>query len=79
MDVAASAEQTAALSLDRVGVPLEPRAQWPVGSPSVKGNIAPAERMLEGRALARLTDLGWGNTFRTLFDAGTPDAPTPPR
>ena len=44
----------------------------------MKGNIAPAERMLEGRALARLTDLGWGNTLRTLFDAGTPDAPASP-
>ena len=78
VDVAASAEQTAALSLDRVGVPVEPRAQWPVGSAAAKGNIAPAERMLEGRALARLTDLGWGNTLRTLFDVATPDAPASP-
>ncbi|MGV8883106.1 MAG: RecQ family ATP-dependent DNA helicase [Rhodoglobus sp.] len=72
----ATAQATA--SLDRVGVPIEPRAQWPVGSPLVKGNIPPAERMLEGRALARLTDLGWGNTLRTLFAAGAPDAPASP-
>jgi ATP-dependent DNA helicase RecQ len=32
--------------------------------------------MLEGRALARLTDLGWGNTLRTLF--ASPDAPASP-
>ena len=72
----ATAQATA--SLDRVGVPIDPRAQWPVGSPLVKGNIPPAERMLEGRALARLTDLGWGNTLRTLFAAGAPDAPASP-
>ncbi len=78
VDVAASAEETAAASLEKVGVPLEPRAQWPVGSPSVKGNIAPAERMLEGRALARLTDLGWGNTLRALFAPGVADAPASP-
>jgi len=72
----ATAQATA--SLDRVGVPIEPRAQWPVGSPLVKGNIPPAERMLEGRALARLTDLGWGNTLRTIFAAGAPDAPASP-
>jgi ATP-dependent DNA helicase RecQ len=41
----------------------------------VKGNIKPDERMMEGRALARLTDLGWGNTLRELFGPGTPDAP----
>jgi ATP-dependent DNA helicase RecQ len=78
VDVAADAAEVAAASLDKVGVPIEPRAQWPVGSAAVKGNIAQGERMLEGRALARLTDLGWGNTLRTLFDASTPDAPASP-
>jgi ATP-dependent DNA helicase RecQ len=67
VDLSTDAEGAAAASLDKVGVPIEPRAQWPVGSASVKGNIPPAERMLEGRALARLTDLGWGNTLRALF------------
>ncbi|MET0992111.1 MAG: helicase-related protein, partial [Lacisediminihabitans sp.] len=78
-DVATDAAQTAADSLERVGVALEPRAQWPAGADrlgvSVKGNITPAERMLEGRALARLTDLGWGNTLRATFAPNTPDAP----
>jgi ATP-dependent DNA helicase RecQ len=82
MDVAAAATTQAASTLDRVGVPLEPRAQWPVGAdrlgPAVKGNIKPGERMLEGRALARLTDLGWGNTLRSVFAPGTADAPAPP-
>lgn len=78
VDVAAAASTQAGAALDKVGVPIEPRAQWPVGSAAVKGNIAQDERMLEGRALARLTDLGWGNTLRTLFDAGTADAPASP-
>jgi ATP-dependent DNA helicase RecQ len=81
-DVAASAAASAATSLDRVGVPLEPRAQWPTGADRlglpVKGRIAPAERMTEGRALARLTDLGWGNTLRELFAAGAADAAASP-
>ena len=74
--IGTDAAAAATSSLDRVGVPIDPRAQWPVGSPLARGNIAPAERAAEGRALARLTDLGWGNSLRTLFAA--PDAPATP-
>ncbi|MCU1582123.1 MAG: recombinase RecQ [Microbacteriaceae bacterium] len=87
-DVPTDAAQSALSSLDRVGVLLEPRAQWPTGADrlgvsddrggQVKGRIAEGERMLEGRALARLTDLGWGSTLRTLFDAAAVDAPASP-
>ena len=74
-DAAASAER----SLDRVGVPVEPRAQWPVGADRlglpVRGKIGEGERAAEGRALARLTDLGWGTALRDVFAAGAPDAP----
>ncbi|MDQ1577357.1 MAG: ATP-dependent helicase RecQ [Microbacteriaceae bacterium] len=87
-DVPTDAAQSALSSLDRVGVLLEPRAQWPTGADrlgvsddrggQVKGRIAEGERMLEGRALARLTDLGWGGTLRTLFDAAAVDAPASP-
>jgi len=72
---------TAERAIDRVGVPVEPRAQWPVGVADrlgVRGNIAVTERALEGRALARLTDLGWGNALREVFAAGAPDAPVTP-
>ncbi len=65
------AAAAAAQSLDRVGVQIEPRAQWPTGVASlgvnVRGNIAPTERLAPGRALARLTDLGWGGALRDLF------------
>ena len=78
-DVAADAATAAASSLDRVGVVLEPRALWPTGADrlgvAVRGKIPPTDRMLEGRALARLTDLGWGGTLRSVFSPGNVDAP----
>lgn len=73
----------AAGALDRVGVPIEPRRAWPTGADRlgmpVKGRIPPGEQAREGRALARLTDLGWGGTLRELFAAGAPDGPLPPQ
>ncbi|POH62758.1 recombinase RecQ [Cryobacterium zongtaii] len=81
-DVQADAAGTAASALDRVGVALEPRAQWPTGADrlgvSAKGRIDAGDRVLPGRALARLTDLGWGNTLRDTFAPNTPDAPASP-
>ncbi|MHB1171918.1 MAG: RecQ family ATP-dependent DNA helicase [Lacisediminihabitans sp.] len=78
-DVLDDAAATAGSSLDRVGVPIEPRAQWPTGADRAgvpaKGRIAGGERMLEGRALARLTDLGWGGTLRGIFAPGAVDGP----
>jgi len=78
-DVQEDATVTASSSLDRVGLPLDARAQWPTGADrlgvAVKGKIALEERLLEGRALARLTDLGWGNTLRDIFAPSALDAP----
>jgi len=82
VDVQQDAAASASSSLDRVGVVIEPRAQWPAGADRlgvpVKGRIAEGERMSEGRALARLTDLGWGNTLRALFDVSAVDAAASP-
>jgi ATP-dependent DNA helicase RecQ len=78
-DIAAGAADAATAALDRVGVPIEPRRQWPTGADRlgvpVRGRIPPDEQAAEGRALARLTDLGWGGTLRELFAAGAADAP----
>jgi ATP-dependent DNA helicase RecQ len=78
-DVATDATATAAKSLDRVGVVVEPRAQWPNGMDrlgvAAKGNIPLGDRVSPGRALARLTDLGWGGTLRDTFASGAADAP----
>ncbi|KAF2414271.1 recombinase RecQ [Microbacterium sp. B35-04] len=81
-EIAAGATDAAAAALDRVGVPIEPRRQWPTGADRlgvpVKGRIPVDEQAGEGRALARLTDLGWGGVLRELFAAGAADAPVPP-
>ena len=57
--------------LARVGVDLDPRVQWPTGMDRlgvpVKGKIAPDETLLPGRALARLSDLGWGQRLREVL------------
>ena len=77
--VVEGATASAERSLDRVGVPIEPRVQWPTGADRlglpVRGRLAADERAVEGRALARLTDLGWGTALREVFAAGAPDAP----
>jgi ATP-dependent DNA helicase RecQ len=77
--VDSSATQTASGTLDKVGVEIEPRAQWPTGAERLgveaKGKIAVDDRAEAGRAVARLTDLGWGGVLRELFAAGASDAP----
>src|SRR5690606_21328419 len=79
-DIPADAVDLALGQLARVGVPVEPRAQWPTGMDRlgvpVRGKIAPAETMATGRALARLSDLGWGQRVRELVqgsDSVVPD------
>ncbi len=78
-DVPAEAVEVAMGQLSRVGVPLEPRAQWPTGMDRlgvpVRGRIAAEEAMGTGRALARLSDLGWGQRVRDLVQG--PDQPVP--
>ncbi len=62
--------------LARVGVDVGPRAQWPSGMDrlgvSVKGRIPAEQAVLPGRALARLSDLGWGQRLRELLRDDAP-------
>jgi ATP-dependent DNA helicase RecQ len=71
VDVPAGAAEAAAAVLDRPGVEIASRAQWPTGADrlgvDVKGKIAAGEQLEPGRAVARLTDLGWGQRLRTLL------------
>ena len=65
--------------LARPGVEVEPRKMWPTGMKDLgidaSGKI-PASRTAEpGRALGRLTDVGWGATLRALLAEGAPDEP----
>ncbi|MGW6174379.1 DEAD/DEAH box helicase [Arthrobacter sp. NPDC055138] len=79
--VAAEATESAGAALQRAGVELEPRAMWPSGMDKlgvpVKGKIPPAEANGSGRALARLTDLGWGGQLREVFGTDAPDREVP--
>jgi ATP-dependent DNA helicase RecQ len=65
--------------LARVGVDLDPRVQWPTGMDRlgvpVKGKIPAVEALLPGRALARLSDLGWGQRLREVLAADAPAHP----
>ncbi len=73
-DVPDTARAAAGASLSRVGVELAPRAQWPSGMDRlgvpVKGRIPAGEQIGAGRAVARLTDLGWGTRLRALLAEG---------
>lgn len=75
-----SAVAEARTSLDRVGVTIAPRKQWPTGLDalriSLKGRLSSDETAQEGRALTRLSDLGWGPAVREALqgeDAAVPD------
>ena len=65
--------------LEKVGVPIEPRVQWPTGMDRlgvpVKGRIPAGEAMSAGRALGRLSDLGWGSRLRELLREDQPVTP----
>ncbi|CAA9350488.1 MAG: ATP-dependent DNA helicase RecQ [uncultured Frankineae bacterium] len=75
IEVSAESLGAAQAALGRPGVEVEPRKMWPTGLGEVKGRI-PAEVQAEtGRALGRLSDIGWGTRLRALF-AG-PDGPVP--
>jgi ATP-dependent DNA helicase RecQ len=69
--IPAGAAEAASARLDRPGVELAPRAQWPTGADrlgvQVKGKIIAGEQVETGRAVTRLTDLGWGQRLRTLL------------
>lgn len=64
-------KDSAQAALGRVGVPIEPRKLYPSGldrlGHTLKGKIPVDEQVAAGRALARLTDLGWGNRLRQVF------------
>ncbi|MBI2708126.1 MAG: RecQ family ATP-dependent DNA helicase [Actinobacteria bacterium] len=52
-----------------VDVPLDPRKQWARGLVEPRGNIGPARRAEEGRALCREGDAGWWPAVAAVFDA----------
>ncbi len=75
--VAASVVDRTSDHLRRPGIELAPRKQWPTGM--AKLGLPFAGRIDDGpgvgRAIGRLTGLGWGARLRRLLDA--PDQPVP--
>ena len=73
--------QAAAGNLHKIGLPVEPRSTWPSGLANIgvplKGRIPAEELAEEGRAIARLSDLGQGQTLRAFLAPDAPDAEVP--
>ncbi|WP_091673495.1 RecQ family ATP-dependent DNA helicase [Amycolatopsis marina] len=68
-------------SLQKPGVELTSRKQWPTGMAALdvplSGRIPKGEQAATGRALGRLTDVGWGNRLRDLVGIRAEDGPVP--
>ncbi|WP_326653062.1 MULTISPECIES: RecQ family ATP-dependent DNA helicase [unclassified Streptomyces] len=79
--VSVAALDAARGELGRPGVDVEPRKMWPTGLAAVgvglKGRIPEGEQSFPGRALGRLSDIGWGNRLRPMLAAQAPDGPVP--
>ncbi|MGV9251040.1 RecQ family ATP-dependent DNA helicase [Streptomyces sp. NPDC003697] len=80
-DLSTAALDAARVDLGRAGVEVEPRRMWPTGLPAIgvdlKGRIPAAEQAAPGRALGRLSDIGWGNRLRPMLTPDAPDGPVP--
>ncbi|MFP3987479.1 RecQ family ATP-dependent DNA helicase [Streptomyces sp. E11-3] len=80
-EVSGNALDAARGELGRAGVEVEPRKMWPTGLAAVgvdlKGRIPAAEQAAPGRALGRLSDIGWGNRLRPMLAPRSPDGPVP--
>jgi len=79
LQVSPAALAAASDRLQQPGVEIEPRRLWPTGMDTVgvgrKGKI-PTDRLAEpGRALGRLSDLGWGSRLRQVLGAEDGEVP----
>jgi ATP-dependent DNA helicase RecQ len=81
---AAVPDAAAAAARDRLlrpGTELQARKMWPTGMGElgidVSGKISQDLTAQPGRALGRLTDLGWGPRLRSLLAAEAPDTDVP--
>ncbi|MEE6260272.1 RecQ family ATP-dependent DNA helicase [Plantactinospora sonchi] len=76
-EVSAPGLAAAQAFLGRPGVEIPPKKLWPTGLEAVgvplRGRLGPAEQALPGRAVGRLSDLGWGGRLRTLVGPDSVD------
>jgi ATP-dependent DNA helicase RecQ len=77
-EVSAEGAELARARLLRPGIDISPRRMWPPGMKRLGVDVAgkiPAELSADtGRALGRLTGLGWGPRLRALLEPGAADA-----
>ncbi|MEV6299188.1 DEAD/DEAH box helicase [Actinoplanes sp. NPDC051861] len=80
-EVSSASLAAAGAFLGRPGVEVAPKKMWPTGLAAVgislKGKIGPGEQIEPGRAVGRLSDLGWGTRLRSVVSPESPDAPIP--
>ncbi|GAB3695153.1 RecQ family ATP-dependent DNA helicase [Saccharopolyspora tripterygii] len=80
-EVDEQAVQQAQERLQRPGVDIAPRKMWPSGMSALgveaSGKLPASEQTTTGRAIGRLTDIGWGNRLRELLATGAPDQDLP--
>jgi ATP-dependent DNA helicase RecQ len=78
-EVSAGSLAAAQAYLGRPGVEVAPKKLWPTGLDAVgvplKGRIPAGEQITAGRAVGRLSDLGWGSRLRGLLAPDAPDGP----
>jgi ATP-dependent DNA helicase RecQ len=76
VEVSEAALAAARTHLGRAGVEIAPRRMWPTGLAAIgvplSGKIAPGEQAEPGRAVGRLSDLGWGERLRRAVAADGP-------
>jgi ATP-dependent DNA helicase RecQ len=80
-ELSAASLASANAFLGRPGAEIAPKKMWPTGLTAVglslKGKIGPSEQIEAGRAVGRLSDLGWGNRLRALVADDAPDQSIP--
>jgi ATP-dependent DNA helicase RecQ len=80
-DVSDAAVKASREEMLRPGVEIEPRAMWPSGLVTIgvdlSGKIPADERASTGRAIGRLSDIGWGPRLRRVLHETAPDTPLP--
>ncbi|GIF46730.1 RecQ-like ATP-dependent DNA helicase [Asanoa ferruginea] len=76
-EVSAPALAAANAFLGRAGVDIAPKKLWPTGLDEVRGKISADDQAAPGRAVGRLSDLGWGGRLRELVGTDAPDGPVP--
>ncbi|ANY05456.1 RecQ family ATP-dependent DNA helicase [Pseudonocardia sp. HH130630-07] len=78
-EAGAEGERAAQERLSRPGIEIAPRKMWPSGMADLgvplSGRIAAGEQAASGRAIGRLSDIGWGTRLRELLTGG--DDPVP--